>query len=460
MAGESFRSVTTTASIVPTGSIARPSSQYGHRENYPSTLRWRYPDKQPPRVLKEEEKITRRSREFVEMYGRRGSSSSSTGSTHSEQAPTDEPWRPKSPDLRRRHPETGAMVGPCHWGGHRAFREDGTVWYSGSAARPHSQYGTREWYPANQHAGFVQAVVSTSDLGKLREQRMQPEANTSDEEPLPALDRPMSPAMRAWGAHATASVALAQASAARAQTVAAEATRATWRVATAGDLTQSPVIRPLPKWQGLQSVCGPYPTQSRLDSEPELAIVSVSMSEPRLHRGPLVDCARPRRVASPDRLMHKDRTPAGTETIVCYFSAQDLSSADAHSETRAQLQAFCAAQINDHGTPTTNLIKFSLAELVDPARVTAARLKKLGPALSGYSGRLVVVVPSGNAPQAPYDLGSSAGRCSSNALAQYVCAFLMHLRNHHPAMLRTSQVDLVVGALRLPTSSLDLQVHL
>ena len=149
MAGQSFRPVTTTASILPTGSIARPSRQYGQHENYPTIARWRCPTNQPPRLLSDEQKPARRSRQSLEVYGggRRGSSSSSVDSAYmySDQEQADEPWRPKSPDLRRRHPVTGAMVGPPHWGGHRAFREDGTVWHTGSAARPHSQYGMREW---------------------------------------------------------------------------------------------------------------------------------------------------------------------------------------------------------------------------------------------------------------------------------------------------------------------------
>ena len=150
MAGQSFRPLTTTASILPTGSIARPSRQYGQHENYPTIARWRCPTNQPPRLLRDEQKPARRSRQSLEAYGgggRRGSSSSSVDSAYmySDQEQADEPWRPKSPDLRRRHPVTGAMVGPPHWVGHRAFREDGTVWHTGSAARPHSQYGMREW---------------------------------------------------------------------------------------------------------------------------------------------------------------------------------------------------------------------------------------------------------------------------------------------------------------------------
>ena len=249
-------------------------------------------------------------------------------------------------------------------------------------------------YPPAQHAGFVEAVASTSGLADLDTMRMQQVQGaepyeTSDEEPLPALggpERPMSPEMRAWGSHAMTSVAQAQASAARAQSVAVEAARATWRVSTAGDLSRSPVIEPLPTWQGLQSACGPYPTQlagSRLELESES--VAMGFSEPKLHRGPRVDSAHPRRVSSPDRLMHKDRTLASTETIVCYLSEQEVGSADgAAADARAQLQRVCAAQINNHATPTTNLIKFTIAELTDPSRVTSARLKKLGPALSSY----------------------------------------------------------------------------
>ena len=443
LAGESFRPKTTTGY----SSIARPRSQYGHRENYPSASGWRRPMKDPPRALKEPKPQAWRPARMVDMFARPVSASSSTELAYSDRGPEEEPWRPKSPDLRRRHPVTGAMVGPRHWGGHQAFREDGTVWHSGSAARPHSQYGVREWYPAHQHAGFVDAVISSSELdGSQVEQHEEEGRDSAELEPRLALDRPMSPEMRAWGAHATAAVAHAQASAQFAQSIAGHATRATWRVSTGGAVAENPVIQPLPEWQGMIRQHGPYPSKlkSELEPEPE-STVTVSVSSQRMHRGPRVDHAHPRRVGSPDLLTHKDRTAPGTETIVCYLSAEDV---DATGSSRAQLQAACAAQINDHATPSTNLIKFSLADLCDPTRVGPARLKILSRGLSSYSGRLAVVAPRGAAPDTPYDLhggGGSAGSCSSKVLAEHVCGLLRHLRGHHPAMLRTSQVDLVVS---------------
>lgn len=314
---------------------------------------------------------------------------------------------------------------------------------SDSAARPHSQYAQREWYPRHQHVGFIEAIASSSDRLHTRsssdlEQRSQEDA------PRMALDRPMSPEIRAWGAQVTQAVAHAQATSALAQAKARDGTRANWSVQTGGDMRKSPVISPVDDWQGLRRQHGPFPSKlkSQLEPEPEELAEPLQQKKP-VHRGPMVSHAHPQRAGSPGLLVHKDRREPGTETIVCYLSAEDVG----WDADRERLQAVCADQLNLHGTPVTNIIKFSLGDLWDPSRITPTRVKVLSRALSSYSGRIAVIAPSGSGPDQSYDLGALSGRVSSSAmLAERICGFLRHLRTHKPAMVRTTHIDLLVCA--------------
>ena len=153
------------------------------------------------------------------------------------------------------------------------------------------------------------------------------------------------------------------------------------------------------------------------------------------------------------RVVGPPRPRPGSETLCCYLAPEDI----ANDEDRVY-STYCNAGLGDHRSRARRLIKFSLGDLNDPSRINAARVKAVSWGLSQYSGRLVIMA-HGHGPDEPYDLGATAEHIpSSERMAEIVRGFLGHLRTQRPAMLPTSQIDLVVCAPPLCPCHISLQV--